>query len=59
MFLSVPMTMAIKIVLAHSRDWGWVAKLLDGAAPEPVAAESRPPAGGPEEPGIATGGPPR
>lgn len=59
MFLSVPMTMAIKIVLAHSRDWGWVAKLLDGAAPEPVAAESRPPAAGPEEPGIATGGPPR
>jgi AI-2 transport protein TqsA len=30
MFLSVPMTMAIKIVLAHSPDWSWAARLLDG-----------------------------
>lgn len=45
MFLSVPLTMAIKILLEHSRDWRWLARLLDGAAaPEvevasPVAAE--------------------
>ena len=31
MFLSVPLTMAIKIVLEHSRDWAWAGRLLGGA----------------------------
>ena len=53
MFLSVPMTMAIKIVLAHSYDWGWVARLLDGAAAAP--ADARPPAPGPQEPPVTAG----
>jgi predicted PurR-regulated permease PerM len=30
MFLSVPLTMALKILLDHSADWSWVARLLDG-----------------------------
>ena len=40
MFLSVPLTMAIKIVLEHSRDWHWVARILDGAPP--LEAEAPP-----------------
>jgi predicted PurR-regulated permease PerM len=55
MFLSVPMTMAIKIVLAHSRDWGWVARLIDGAAAAPGEAEPRPPAAEPDGPRVAAG----
>lgn len=55
MFLSVPMTMAIKIVLAHSRDWGWMARLIDGATAAPVEVEARPPAPEPETPGTAAG----
>ncbi len=38
MFLSVPMTMAIKIVLEHSPDWSWAARLLGGVPPA-VAVE--------------------
>lgn len=44
MFLSVPLTMALKILLEHSSDWSWVARLLDGgardrdAAPDPAVA---------------------
>jgi predicted PurR-regulated permease PerM len=30
MFLSVPLTMALKILFDHSADWSWVARLLDG-----------------------------
>ena len=33
MFLSVPLTMAFRILMAHSRDWRWVATLLDAALP--------------------------
>jgi predicted PurR-regulated permease PerM len=29
MFLSVPLTMSLRILLAHSREWSWVAALLD------------------------------
>jgi hypothetical protein len=44
MFLSVPMTMAIKMALEHSRDWAWVAHLL-GSPPvaEPAPAAAAPP----------------
>jgi predicted PurR-regulated permease PerM len=53
MFLSVPLTMAIKIVLAADSEWRWLAILLDAAppaggagvpapspAPEPAAREA-------------------
>ena len=51
MFLSVPMTMAIKIVLAHSPDWSWTARLLDGAHAVRDASERA--AGEGEEPRAA------
>jgi predicted PurR-regulated permease PerM len=41
MFLSVPLTMAIRIVLAHSREWNWVTVMLDG--PPRAARERRDP----------------
>lgn len=55
MFLSVPMTMAIKIVLSHSPDWAWAARLIDGvrAVPEANAAAA---ADGPAPPAAAAGG---
>jgi predicted PurR-regulated permease PerM len=64
MFLSVPMTMAIKIVLSHSPDWAWTARLLDGvrAVGEATAArteEERAPASGPEPPAAPAGAGPR
>jgi predicted PurR-regulated permease PerM len=31
MFLSVPLTMALKILLGGSRDWAWVSTLLEAA----------------------------
>jgi predicted PurR-regulated permease PerM len=44
MFLSVPMTMAIKMALEHSRDWAWVAHLLGSPpAAEPAPAGAAPP----------------
>ena len=42
MFLSVPLTMAIKILLERSRGWRWAARLLDGA-PAPDAEPSTAP----------------
>ncbi len=43
MFLSVPLTMSMRILLAHSKDWGWVATLLDSSAHASLAtARSRP-----------------
>jgi predicted PurR-regulated permease PerM len=50
MFLSVPLTMALKILLDHSADWSWVARLLDGGAREPVAARGAAVAAGDELP---------
>jgi AI-2 transport protein TqsA len=44
MFLSVPMTMAIKIALAHSPDWAWAARLLDGVRAVRAAENREPPA---------------
>ncbi|HLF56229.1 MAG TPA: AI-2E family transporter [Thermoanaerobaculia bacterium] len=53
MFLSVPLTMSLRILLAHSKEWGWVAALIDSppralppaaaavAAGEPAVEESR------------------
>ncbi|RLB60440.1 MAG: hypothetical protein DRI90_13730 [Deltaproteobacteria bacterium] len=41
MLLSVPLTMVIKIMLENSKEWSFVATLLDsGQAPEPEAPES-------------------
>ena len=41
--LSVPLTMVIKIMLENSRDYGFVATLLDsGGAAEPAVVESAP-----------------
>lgn len=43
MFLSVPLTMTVKILLEHAPGWGWLAALLDSgpraAAPAGPAAE--------------------
>lgn len=50
MLLSVPLTMILKIVLENSRDWQWVAILIDDEVPGPptsargaVAPSSAPP----------------
>jgi predicted PurR-regulated permease PerM len=37
MFLSVPLTMTVKILLGHNPRWSWVAALLDSAPPAPPA----------------------
>jgi len=42
MFLSVPLTMALRILFAHSREWTWVAQLLAGGAPLTPAAAGAP-----------------
>lgn len=39
MFLSVPLTMALRMLLGASREWRWLAVLLD-APPRPVAGKS-------------------
>ncbi len=48
MFLSVPLTMAIKIVLEQSGDWFWVARLLDGKASVATAVDDAAPLAGAE-----------
>lgn len=42
MFLSVPLTMGIKILLEHSASWSWLARLLDDAEASRPAAEPEP-----------------
>jgi len=39
MLLSVPLTMAVKIMLEDSKEWSHFAVLLDSSAPEPEAKE--------------------
>ena len=42
MFLSVPLTMSLRILLAHSRDWSWIATLLDAPPRRPQLAAVTP-----------------
>jgi len=42
MFLSVPLTMALKIVLGGSREWAWVGALLESAGNHRLAVASAP-----------------
>jgi predicted PurR-regulated permease PerM len=37
MFLSVPLTLTVKILLAHNRRWAWLAALVDSDPPAPAA----------------------
>jgi predicted PurR-regulated permease PerM len=53
MFLSVPLTMSLRILLAHSPEWRWVAALIDA----PPRRRAREPEGEPEsEPASAASG---
>jgi AI-2 transport protein TqsA len=42
MFLSVPLTMALRILLASSPEWRWLAELLGASPPAPLPTESQP-----------------
>ncbi|MEO8198126.1 MAG: AI-2E family transporter [Thermoanaerobaculia bacterium] len=51
MFLSVPLTVTIKILLEHSTGWGWVAILLDSGESLPAALPEAGAVGGLAGPG--------
>ena len=56
MFLSVPLTMALRMLLGTSLEWRWLAVLLDAPPRPPAGADEIEPANPPAESAAANGG---